>query len=634
MNWGRHFLWVILLAGLAGCQNPMQSAAFKNLEAETGSLAAVIDKDRSADSVVPKNPPIAIPTQDNAIQQVVFQEKEKPKKEPKVILTVPKELPGSDFKKFDVPDIKDKVAFDKYVKKIYPALPPLEKELILAPGPEGRPMTLADLQRFATEHSPVIGAAEQVVVAARGALRQSMAYPNPTVGYEGDTMGTLQAGYQGLSFDQLIKTGNKLQLQGAAATMDLLNAQLALRRARLDVAYQVRSNYFAVLVAQENVKLSKAFARFTDDVYTIQVKKMKGNIAAFYEPMQLRPLALQARFNLIQAVNQYQASWRQLAVSMGLRDMPPSEIAGRVDMPIPVYDYQDVLQRILSQHTDVLTALNNVHKNEYLLKLARITPVPDVGVHVLVQKDFTTPPFLVAPSVGVSVALPVWDRNQGGIQQAQGLLNQALHNLPVAQNSLTNSLADAFNRYLTAKQQVKIAYAQMIDQVKVFGRVYARHDAEPDAVTFGDIVTAQQTLATYLTAYLSALGLQWTAVVDVANLLQTDDLFKGTSGYDDPDVPCLQEIEGMMRFEEVGVKSQKSEARSQESAVKNQRSEVKGQESEIRSQGLDRRILQSPEETVTAPVPSEPLVGNISPFRLERPLLQPPVDWKINQGAN
>jgi len=48
----------------------------------------------------------------------------------------------------------------------------------------------------------------------------------------------------------------------------------------------------------------------------------------------------------------------------------------------------------------------------------------------------------------------------------------------------------------------------------------------PADVKFGDVVTAEQTLATYIAAYVTALGQQWQAVVDVANLLQTDDLFQ------------------------------------------------------------------------------------------------------------
>jgi cobalt-zinc-cadmium efflux system outer membrane protein len=225
--------------------------------------------------------------------------------------------------------------------------------------------------------------------------------------------------------------------------------------------------------------------------------------------------------------------------------MPPSEIVGRVDQPVPTYDYEKVREIMLGRHTDVLTAENNIRKAEYALKLAEVTPIPDVDVMALAQRDYTTPPFYIAPSVHVSVALPVWDRNQGGIRQAQGLLAQAQKNLPVARNTLINTLADAFNRYTTAKQQVEIARQQLEDQVRVYKHVYSRFHGGDKAVTFGDVVTAQQALAGYVSGYLTALGLQWTAVVDVANLLQTEDLYLGDPVLAAPDVPLVENLEAL-----------------------------------------------------------------------------------------
>ena len=105
-----------------------------------------------------------------------------------------------------------------------------------------------------------------------------------------------------------------------------------------------------------------------------------------YEPLQLRPLAIQARFNLVQAQNQYAASWKQLAATLGLRDMPPSELAGRVDMPVPVFNYAEVLARVLAGHTDVLTANNSIEKVRFNLQFAQVTPVPDVTLNVLRRK--------------------------------------------------------------------------------------------------------------------------------------------------------------------------------------------------------------------------------------------------------
>jgi hypothetical protein len=40
------------------------------------------------------------------------------------------------------------------------------------------------------------------------------------------------------------------------------------------------------------------------------------------------------------------------------------------------------------------------------------------------------------------------------------------------------------------------------------------------------LVTAEQTLATAVATYVQSLGDQWQAVVDLAGLLQVDDLFQ------------------------------------------------------------------------------------------------------------
>jgi cobalt-zinc-cadmium efflux system outer membrane protein len=442
-------------------------------------------------------------------------------------LVIPPGLPGSQAPPIRWPETKPEK--DGMVKQLYPPLSPLAADPRVVPGPEGRPLTLSDLQRMAMGNHPSIKNAAAGVEAARGAVRQAAAYPNPSIFWEADTVGTGSAGYQGGGFDQPIKGANKLRLQKAAATMDLRNAELALRRAETDVMYQVRSNYFAVLVALENIKVSRALAVFTERIYEVQVDLLaKGGFAAPYEPMQLRPLVLQARFNLIQAVNQYQASWKQLAASLGLPGLPPTEVAGRVDMPIPVFQYDDVLARALSQHTDVLTAENSLQKSRYNLELAKVTPFPDFDLHAIFQKDYTspTPPHLMVYTLAVSFPIPVWDQNQGNIAQAFNQMLQAAEGPHQTRVNLVNTLADAYNRYVTAREQVRISLEQVEDQIRVYRRLYERRGTLPGDVAFNDLVTAEQTLVGYITGYVTALGLQWTAVADVANVLQTDDLFQ------------------------------------------------------------------------------------------------------------
>jgi cobalt-zinc-cadmium efflux system outer membrane protein len=133
---------------------------------------------------------------------------------------------------------------------------------------------------------------------------------------------------------------------------------------------------------------------------------------------------------------------------------------------------------------------------------------------------------LLVYSGRLTLPVPVWDQNKGAINQARNLLIQAMQVPTQSQLQLTNTLADAFNRYTTARQQVQVTRQQIEDQVRAFRGVYERRWQAPDDVSFGDVVAAEQTLAGYISAYITALGGQWTAVVDVANLLQTDDLFQ------------------------------------------------------------------------------------------------------------
>src|SRR5262249_42711621 len=151
------------------------------------------------------------------------------------------------------------------------------------------------------------------------------------------------------------------------------------RRARSDLATQVRTAYFAFLAAKETVRVSNALARFTDEIYSIQSELAEHGWAAAYEPASLRAQAYTTRLTYSQAIATYIYAWKQLVAAVGLRQLPLSEVDGRLDAFIPYFEYDRVLDYVVHSHTDVLTARNGIDKARYNLKLAQVTPVcPDV----------------------------------------------------------------------------------------------------------------------------------------------------------------------------------------------------------------------------------------------------------------
>jgi cobalt-zinc-cadmium efflux system outer membrane protein len=463
-----------------------------------------------------------------------------PAKEPNLLqrLRYPNELPGGQAPPLEAIPSKEGPEREAALSRLYPPMPDLGPNPEAQPGADGRPYTLTDLQRIALSSSPAIRQATFAVESAKGAAQQAGFYPNPNFGYEGDVMGTGgSAGLHGAWFEQIVKTAGKLKLAQAVAVMDLLNAELALRATQMDVAAQVRAGYYGVLVARKSLQVNFVLAHFMDELYRIQVGQVRAGTAAPYEPVQLSGLAWITRGALIQARNRYVAAWNQLAAAMGVPALPLTQLAGEADMPVPVYEYDRVLKRVLQMHTDVRTAQNSLIQARYSLRLAEVTPYPDLDMRIMVQKDNTTIPHEIAPSIVLGVPIPLWNRNQGNIHQARGNLGQAIEQPHLTRNNLTGRVAEAFQRYQTNRALLAVYINQVIPrQVQAYRGTYQRHYSEgggiigPPAVAnaavgFADVIVAQQQLATSIATYLMALGDLWTSVVDLAHLLQTDDMF-------------------------------------------------------------------------------------------------------------
>jgi cobalt-zinc-cadmium efflux system outer membrane protein len=456
-------------------------------------------------------------------------------------LEIPPEVPGSEGE-FIKRLPEDDAARRRVIARLYPDLPPLPEAPTPLPGPDGHPYTLADLHQLAVANSPTLREAVAAVKAAEGNLIQARAYPNPTVGYvaspsnDGST-----AGVQGMLLQQTVRTGGKQKLQSAAAEMDLHNAELALKRARSDLATQVRNAYYGVLVAREAVRVTRGLARFTDEIYRLQAALLAIQ-AAPHEPAGLLAQSFTARMAYKNAIQNYISAWEQLVAAVGLRQLPLSEVAGRIDAAIPYYDYDAVKVHILRHHTDILTARNGIEKARYLLMAAQVAPIPDVTFQVIVQKETALPPFQWVPSAQVTFPLPLWDQNRGASIAAEANLESAKEEPHRAELNLTTNLAMAYANYKNNLDNLEY-YRRFIlpNQVYYYRGVFERRKVDVNAA-FGDLVTAQQTLASNVTSYLTTLGQLWTSVVSVADFLQTDDLFQLAHPQAVPELPDLEHL--------------------------------------------------------------------------------------------
>ncbi len=184
----------------------------------------------------------------------------------------------------------------------------------------------------------------------------------------------------------------------------------------------------------------------------------------------------------------------------------------------------------------------NIKGSDYTLKLAQVTPIPDVEVRADLFKEHMIQPFQNYFMVSLSIPFPVWDQNKGAIRAAAAAKVRAIEGPHAAQVNLTTNLATAYAAYQTNLYSMDYYRRNILpDQVRYYRGVFQRRRIDP-GVAFGDLVQAQQTLVADVTAYLGILNSLWTSVVSVADFLQTDDLFQLAKPVELPSNPIIDAL--------------------------------------------------------------------------------------------
>src|SRR5262249_31126346 len=106
-------------------------------------------------------------------------------------LEVPGEIPGSSDPPITVPapspDPARKAERDRIFTELYDPRPPLPADPVPIEGPR---LDLAQLQGMALADHPALRVAAAAVESARGAAAQAGLPPNPSLGFEADTIGS------------------------------------------------------------------------------------------------------------------------------------------------------------------------------------------------------------------------------------------------------------------------------------------------------------------------------------------------------------------------------------------------------------------------------------------------------------
>jgi cobalt-zinc-cadmium efflux system outer membrane protein len=383
-------------------------------------------------------------------------------------------------------------------------------------------LALDDLIARAQGTHPAIAAAAARLDAARGAWVQTGQGPNPTIGYEGEEIGSEgTAGFQGGFVGKTFTTGGKLRLNRSVASQEVAKAQAELAAAQQRVVNDVRTAYYDVLVAQRGLDVTNALVRIAEDSTNLVKKNWDRGESSESDWRQARVEANMMRIKQATASNRHLAAWRQLAVLIGDPCLPPGELVDDLQNGVAELEWCEVVERTLGASPEVAAAWSEVERTRWALRRAEVEPLPDVTLQAGVMRDNVARETMA--SAMASIPLPIINKNRGGIIQAAAELRRAQSEAERVELRLRHQLAAAFARYQSSRASVerynKEVLADAEATLNLVTKVYEAGEAD-----YQKQLSAQRTYFQTRLDYIEALGELRKAAVQLEGLMLSGSL--------------------------------------------------------------------------------------------------------------
>jgi outer membrane protein, heavy metal efflux system len=169
----------------------------------------------------------------------------------------------------------------------------------------------------------------------------------------------------------------------------------------------------------------------------------------------------------------------------------------------------------------VAAAFAQVQRARWALQQACAEARPNFDVQVGVQYDNATQDPI--SMVQVAMPLPIFNRNQGGIREAQAEIVEANRNAERLHRELQQRLANVFERYQNARQQTQTYQKEILPRAKETLELVTK-GYQAGEVQYLTMLTAQRTYFETTLAYLTALEQLWAAHVEIESLLLSGSL--------------------------------------------------------------------------------------------------------------
>ncbi len=281
-------------------------------------------------------------------------------------------------------------------------------------------LTLDAALRTAFERSPALAEADAAVQAAEARALAAGTYPfNPELRGEAGA----RTGPDDTAADWGIEIGQTIELAGqtgkreSAAQAEVKRARAERDVARRALAARVRLAYLEACRARDLLQIETAQAALARELAGTVERRLEAGAATRLELNVTRTESGRAEARARGAEGRYRVVRGALAEAVGLAAAagvePVDVLKAPDDAPIP--SMPALLARAKEHRPELLTLNTAREAAQRRVEAAESEAVPDLGLSAFVQREGGRETIVGG---GLSLPLPVFDRNQGGVAEA------------------------------------------------------------------------------------------------------------------------------------------------------------------------------------------------------------------------
>lgn len=375
-------------------------------------------------------------------------------------------------------------------------------------------LTLAAALDLAFHANPEIAVARREAEANEGMIQQAGLIPNPELStlVEDTKRETRTTTVQ---INQAIELGSKRGARINAAERGRDFAQMELMGKQAEIRATVISAFYDVVVAQERKRLAQESFELSQRATLVASRRVTAGKVSPVEETRARVAESGVRIELAQAANDLDLARRKLAATWG-SSKPGFERVENPETELPAITALTELTERLQQSPSLQRAKIEVARRQAMTEVERSRQIPDVTLSLGAKRDEQMGRNQAV--IGLTIPLPVFDRNQGNVLEALRRTDKARDELLATEVNLNLELGSAHGRLSTARMEAQLVKDEILPGAQ------RSYEATTKGFEFGkfnflDVLDAQRTLLQARSQYMRSLSEAYRAAADIDRIL-------------------------------------------------------------------------------------------------------------------